>query len=335
MISLESHNQKVYKETGATALSCLILQDGKTVYESYTGTHSREYGAKKVQEDSRFNIASIRKSYIGFALACMIAEGEIRGLDQNLYAYFPEIPVIEGTTIRHVLTHTHGLAEKDGKWIRMFPPGENWFYNNAGVNLLISLLQTVSGKTVAQILDEQVFQKAGFSESGWEKSEENLVLNFLSDPSLQLDDSGVDSNLYCSTRDLAKWGELFLARGKNAGILTPDAFNEMTSVQFTGLPQLPKHGYFWWVKEEDFPKNEIGPNVPKGSYQLLGITGCICLVMPEYNAVAVRMLNQAGQNRNFDYMDDVRTFGDLAAGMAGAKQGKDQVALARNPPYNQ
>ncbi|WP_249292303.1 serine hydrolase domain-containing protein [Metabacillus flavus] len=316
---MEKHNLKVYDETGATALSCLILQDGKTAYEFYTGTHNREYGAQKVQKDSRFNIASIRKSYIGFALACMIAEGKIRGLDQDLCTYFPAIPVIEGTTIRHVLTHTHGLAEKDGKWIRMFPPGEDWFYNNAGVNLLISIIQNVSGKTMAQILDEQVFQKAGFAESGWEKSEENLVLNFLSDPSRQLDDSGEDSNLYCSTRDLAKWGELFLTRGKSAEILTPDAFKEMTSVQFTGLAQLPKQGYFWWVKEEDFPKNEIGPKVPKGSYQLLGITGCICLVMPEYQAVAVRMLNQTGQNREFNYLDDVRTFGDMAAGMVGAK----------------
>ncbi|WP_155112728.1 serine hydrolase domain-containing protein [Metabacillus mangrovi] len=315
MKSFEYHNQKVYKETGAAALSCLILQGDKVVYESYTGTHSRNSGAGKVQENSRFNIASIRKSYIGLALACMIAEGKIRGLDQDLSDFYPDVPLINGTTFRHVLTHTHGLAEKDGKWIRMFQPGEDWSYNNAGVNLLISILETVSGKTVAQILDEQVFRKAGFAESGWGYSGENAVSNLLENPSQRMNGSGKDSNLYCSTRDLAKWGKLFLTEGKEAGILTPDLFKQMTSVQNKGIAPLPQHGFFWWMKEKDFPQNEIGPKVPKGSFQLLGITGCICLVMPEYHAVAVRMMNQSGQNKAFDYLDDVRTFGDLAAGM--------------------
>ncbi|WP_221469539.1 hypothetical protein [Cohnella nanjingensis] len=61
--------------------------------------------------------------------------------------------------------------------------------------------------------------------------------------------------------------------------------------------------------------NEIGEQVPERSCQILGITGCACLVMPAYDAVAVRMYNQLANPNGYDYLRDIRTFGNLAAGI--------------------
>lgn len=57
-------------------------------------------------------------------------------------------------------------------------------------------------------------------------------------------------------------------------------------------------------------QNEIGDDVPHGSYQILGYTGVTLLVIPKYETVAVRMFNSWGSPLGYDYLEDVRAFGD-------------------------
>ncbi|TMU83636.1 beta-lactamase family protein [Bacillus sp. BHET2] len=47
--------------------------------------------------------------------------------------------------------------------------------------------------------------------------------------------------------------------------------------------------------------------------QILGASGCACLVIPQFNVVAVRMYNSlyTYENKNFDYIQDIQTFGNL------------------------
>ena len=39
-------------------------------------------------------------------------------------------------------------------------------------------------------------------------------------------------------------------------------------------------------------KSELGERVPKGSYQILGITGSTILVIPEYNVVVAKCITK-------------------------------------------
>jgi hypothetical protein len=50
--------------------------------------------------------------------------------------------------------------------------------------------------------------------------------------------------------------------------------------------------------------------VPKGSYQILVYTGVTLLVIPQHDIVVVRAFNSFGSPSGFDYLSDVRTFGD-------------------------
>lgn len=49
---------------------------------------------------------------------------------------------------------------------------------------------------------------------------------------------------------------------------------------------------FWYVQDTPSRQSEIGERVPKGSYQILGITGPTLLVIPEYNLVVAKMYNK-------------------------------------------
>lgn len=61
-------------------------------------------------------------------------------------------------------------------------------------------------------------------------------------------------------------------------------------------------------------KSEIGESVPEGSFQVLGYTGVTLLVIPQFNLVAVRAFNSFGSPAGYDYLEDVRTFGDTIVG---------------------
>lgn len=87
--------------------------EGECSAGAVLGTQSQEANARLIQEDTQFHIASVRKSYIGFAVAFAVHHGMIAAIDDPIPAYLPEYkePIYENITIRHLLTHTHGLQK--------------------------------------------------------------------------------------------------------------------------------------------------------------------------------------------------------------------------------
>ncbi|WP_026045698.1 serine hydrolase [Paenisporosarcina sp. TG-14] len=75
---------------------------------------------------TQFHIASVRKSYIGFTVAYAIYKGYIESIDDLVTKYYStsEPQLFEDTTLRHLLTHTHGLKYGEGKILREFLPGK-------------------------------------------------------------------------------------------------------------------------------------------------------------------------------------------------------------------
>lgn len=90
----------------ASAASVLIIQNGVIINEWYSGSHDRTAHRRKVDAKSQFNIASIRKTYLGFAISLALFEGRIKNLNEYVSNYLDDVDenVIAGTTIRHLLT---------------------------------------------------------------------------------------------------------------------------------------------------------------------------------------------------------------------------------------
>ncbi|WP_028612064.1 serine hydrolase domain-containing protein [Paenibacillus harenae] len=296
----------------ASAASVLIIQNDSIVHEWYSGRHEVTETGRIVDQKSQFNVASVRKTYIGFAISLALYEGRIKTLDDYVSYYLDNLDenVTAGTTIRHLLTHTHGLYSP---MKRLFPAGSDWEYNNVGVNFLIQIVQKVFDQPLAKVMEEKVLLPYGFSETGWrkEKRKELVWVN-----ETYAGELGGEANLFVSTRELGYWGYLHLTKGIYGGrqILPKSIFEQaVTMITPPSLDvSLPRNAFFWWVQDKArHPMSELGGQLPMGSYQSLGIYGNALLVIPEYNAVAVRMLNQTERNpAGYNYLKDIQTFGN-------------------------
>ena len=310
--SIIQHVHRIQKQIFAPSAAVLILHRDQVAVEWYDG----------VEAHQRFNIYSARKSYIGLAVAMAVQEGKIASIDDPVTRYLPEYDpaLLAGTTIRHLLTHTHGLDTLVNRSIvRRFPAGEGWEYVNTGIELLAQLVHRTMGKPVAALLQERVFTPLGFTETGWETAAAPNLLPDLHEPHkpmrlrLHRSPDGDERNLFVSARELARWGHLHLKKG--AGHLPPGLFELTTTRQSPRVPveHQPTNGFCWYVQDDPNPRMEIGEHVPRGAYQILGKSGCTVLVIPSLDVVAVRMYNKLGNPPGYDYLQDIRTFGNLVA----------------------
>ncbi|RAZ81296.1 serine hydrolase domain-containing protein [Planococcus halotolerans] len=320
-----NHVKNTAEAVDCSGSALLIMQNGEVAVEEYWGMHSKEVDAKRVQETTQFHIASVRKCYIGFAAAYAVHEGFIRSIDDLVteYVLTDEAKLFKGVTIRHLLTHTHGLKKSGSEIQREFLSGESWAYRGIGIDTLTEVIENATGRSIAEILTEQVFSKLDFTETGWHAEMNGNLVDVIRDP----DDiswyngtsvSGNERNMYVSVRELAKWGELHLNKGRAAGeqLVPSDIIELATAVQSPKMLEadLPQNGFLWFVKDMPAKQTEIGDSVPEGSFQILGYTGVTLLVIPKYNLVAVRAFNSFGSPAGYDYLEDVRAFGDVLVG---------------------
>jgi CubicO group peptidase (beta-lactamase class C family) len=316
-----SHVKKTDGVVNGTGAAVIVIHNDQIVAEDYWGRYSKVSDARWIQEDTQFHVASVRKSYIGFAAAYAVHNEYIDSIDDQVTKYLPDLNsrLLNGTTLRHLLTHTHGLKSIKGEIIREFPPGQSWAYRGVGIDYLTQIVKKTTKKTVAEIVSEQVLQPLNFIETGWygELNEKLAdVIREPNDPNWYTSESpdGDKMNMYVSARDLAKWGYLHLKQGYIDGeqVIAKEIIKLATSLQSPEVKdsELLQNGFLWFVKDLPATKTEIGELVPKGSYQILGYTGVAVLVIPQHNVVAVRMFNSFGSPVGFDYLSDIRAFGD-------------------------
>lgn len=96
--------------------------------------------------DREFRLASVTKPLSAYAALIAVEEGAIE-LDQ------PAGP--PGSTVRHLLAHTSGLAFDADKVVA--PPGQRRLYSNAGFAVLAEAIAHATGIPFAEYLRESVF----------------------------------------------------------------------------------------------------------------------------------------------------------------------------------
>ncbi len=311
--ALADYMANVKAATRSSAASLFVIHRGEVALEWYAGTHSSRTGSRSVDAASQFNVASVRKTYLGLAVSLAIHERRIASVDVPVTKYLPDCDeaVLRGTTLRHLLTHTHGL---DGNLRRLFPAGTDWRYNNAGVNLLIRIVNEAFGEPLADVMHRRVFEPYGLTETGWRKLENDRLVWM---DEVYAGESGGEANLFVSARDMARWGRLHLTSGEWKGEqpIASEVFDRAVTI---ATPEelgdgLPRNGFFWWVQDRPRGSSELGSDLPLGAYQSLGVYGNAVLVIPESNTVVVRMLNQTESNLpGYDYLADIQAFGNLA-----------------------
>jgi len=317
------------KEKNKSSASALyIIKDNKVILEHYNGHHSNSLDASPITATSQFNVASARKSYLGLAVAYALFEGKIKSLDDYARDYIEEIDtkLLGKTTLRHLVTHSHGLHQKeDGTIFREFEPGENWTYRGINVLMMTRIVNRLFNKSFPELLNERVFVPLGFKETFWRTKDNAELVKEIINPNVEGQyklggsSDGTESNLHTSAREFAHWGNLHLNKGFVNGkqIVPKEVIEIVTEIQSPKYKnQKPYNGLFWYVQGKPAEYSEIGERVPKEAYQILGITGPTLLVIPEYNVVVAKMYNKRynyGGECGDNYLYYLREFSNLVA----------------------
>jgi CubicO group peptidase (beta-lactamase class C family) len=263
----------------------MIVQDGRVV--AAWGDTSR-----------KVNVRSVRKSLISALYGIAAAEGRIR-LDQTIGELGiddrpPSLSESEQqATIRDLLMSRSGIYHAaayeapDAKAKRpqrgSHPPGSYWYYNNWDFNTLGFIYQKLTGNQIFQAFEERIAKPIGMEDFSPEEGK------FVFEPS-----SDYPAYTFRLTaRDLARFGWLFLNRGKWSGaqIVPADWVDEATKPwSHTDIPL--DYGYLWWVDGEGrYPAFA-------GSYRALGYGGQDLAVVPHLHLVVVQLVDvKEGEER--------------------------------------
>ncbi|KGM46140.1 serine hydrolase domain-containing protein [Neobacillus niacini] len=319
---LISYIEDIKERNHSSGAALVIIKDNQMVLEHYSGYHANTKNSRPIDATSQFNVASARKSYLGLVVAFALYEGKIKSLDDLAVHYFENIDkeLLGKTTIRHLVTHSHGLHQReDGTIFREFQPGANWAYRGINIIMMTELVNRLYDKSFPELLEERVFKPMGFNETAWQTEHNEKLVQVVDDPKepasykVGQTKNGMESNLHTSAREFARWGNLHLNHGMD--IVPKEVIQLATNVQNPSYKNndLPQNGLFWFVQGTPAKHSELGERVPKGSYQIIGVTGPTLLVIPEYNVVVAKMFNKQYNYGGSHYLHYLREFSNLVA----------------------
>ncbi len=129
----------------------LISQNGKTTYSKVCGYSNFEHKTPLKLGD-RFVIGSISKQITSVIVLQEYEKGHIK-LNEPIRTYLPELSQswADTVTIRHLLTHMHGIAELNKPTV--FPVGTqfDYGYSSLGYDLLAKIVEKTSGKSFTEL----------------------------------------------------------------------------------------------------------------------------------------------------------------------------------------
>ena len=217
-----------------------------------------EYYKSGFDETSVFTLQSCSKSFTSAIMGIAIDQGYIESVDEPISNYFPHLldnpsPYAGEVTIWHLLTHTSGFYGTDNElwgdwrtsdnWVDyvleqsiVTRPGSTFNYSTGNSHLLGVIVEMATGKSLYEYGKEVLFDPLGM-----ESVECGL------DPQGHCDGgNGFAMNVY----DMAKFGQLFLQKGKWEGeqILSENWVEGSTSLQFKRSTGTADYGYQWWVR---------------------------------------------------------------------------------------
>lgn len=229
--------------------SLVLVRNDHVILELYVHPYTR---------DTVHNVKSVSKSILSALAGIALREGDLRSLDQPVREFFPddfpEDPEDDKNriTLRHLLTMTAGLdLDENGPkmqavfrspdWIRATfetdmatPPGERFVYSTPLTHALVGVLTEASGQSALEFAKEHLFGPLEFGALQWTRGPRGYYFG--------------GSELFLRTRDMAKFGLLYLHDGAwgERQIVPAEWVAESTRNQ---LPagSTTRYGYWWWI----------------------------------------------------------------------------------------
>jgi len=261
----------------------VVAQHDSIIYERYAPGYSR---------DQLHICWSASKTFTAAAVGLAVKDGLV-DIDTPIVRYFPQdilpdtlSPELSVLTLRHLLTMSSGWeapdlttrirggAAFDAVHEAFFSlpfdhqPGTHWRYNNWDSYMAAAVVQQVTGRSLADYLEERIFLPIGIRDYIYE-----------------VDACGRNigaSGLYLSPESLLRFGQLLLHEGNWQGrqLLDSEWVRQMLScqqLQPTVRPESDWHcgyGYQIWMCHNGYARID-------------GMWGQYVIIMPDKDAVAV------------------------------------------------
>jgi len=277
-------------------IAFVVIKDSMLLFEQYWEGYSNQ---------SYSNPFSMTKSIVSLALGCAIDDGAVRSVDQPVSDFFPQFKGYNGKplTIRHLLTMSAGVDLIDSNAAfasapRLYygsdlhrvvfstkeiaEPGKRFIYQSGVTQLLAFLIEKATGENLASYVSRKLWTPM--------HAEEDALWS--------LDRKGGMEKAYCcfnsNARDLARFGQLILNKGSWDGKqLVSESYLNQAIIPDTTLHKgnsnevNNEYGFQYWIM------NYKGMTIPYMS----GMAGQYVFVIPEMNAVVVRLGRQEGDRQ--------------------------------------
>ncbi len=280
---------------GQRNAALVVLHDGRLRLERY---------GLGFDAGGRWTSFSVAKSVTSTLVGAAIRDGFIRGMDDKVTAYIPQMKgsAYDEVSIRQLLTMTSGVrwnedyADPNSDVARFnnhkpepgvdalvsylrglpraAPPGTRWNYSTGETNLVGILVSQATKKPLAAYLSEKIWVPAGMEQQAtWILSKTGQEIS--------------GCCLQAATRDFARFGQFILNGGKAGaqGIAPQGWLAEATATQADIGQPGRGYGYFWWTYAD-------------GSYAARGIFGQGIFIDPKRRLVIASNANWAGGARD-------------------------------------
>jgi len=320
---LDAHVRRSMLLSGnCSAGAVVVMRDDSVLYEKYFGFEGRENGAAPVGPESRFPCFSVSKGFCAGLLLSLVTDGTV-ALDDPVAKYVPYFTgtgpggkfLREKVTLRMLASHSGGVygeSRPPATWpagvepfsdiVLESEPGTAYHYNELGMRLLGFTLSRAAGKPYDQLLRERVLEPLGLTNVGWLHRGDDLThivgtcMGFDSIYVHYSDETSPEpypgSGLYATARDLARYGQLYLDKGRvgDKQIFDPALLAQAwVSQPPTRVPADPEYGLLTWL----FPS--VGAEVFSGAAHT------VCCILPGENLIVTMCLNQAGDSPGWDF----------------------------------
>ena len=174
-------------------------QNGNTLHLKAYGMANLEYGVPLTTE-SISESGSVAKQFTSAVMVLLAKQGKL-SLDDDIRKHLPEVPNFGRTiTIRNLLTHTSGLRDQwallgmtgwpPGTQVHSIPlildlvsrqrmlnfePGSLYLYSNTGYALAAAIVQRVTGKSLAEWSQDNLFAPLGMNDTEWRDDYRRVV----------------------------------------------------------------------------------------------------------------------------------------------------------------
>jgi CubicO group peptidase (beta-lactamase class C family) len=286
----------------------LVVKDGYIVAEAYFGNF---------QKDDRHVSNSMAKSFTSSLIGIAIDKGLIPGVDAKLCGYYEDWncgdkdDLRSKITIRHALTLTSGLKWHEdwskfdyntndalkmgasGYFVKYMSdrvgqhePGTRFNYSTGDPMLLSKVIKEATGMPAYDFARKNLFEPLNIANVSWDRDRDGYTATAW--------------GLYTTVREFAKFGYLYLNKGKwEDKQIVSEEWVDVSTRTDPSVQMWQAYAYLWHI---NFPMRTrtAATRIPADGFMAEGVQGQKIMIIPSKDLVVVKVAATGSTHPDLD-----------------------------------